>query len=443
MCSQVYFYPLLIQNFIVCIDDIERRSAKLSLDQVFGFVSLLKEENACRVVLILNEGELNDDDSQILAKYREKVIDLEVTYNPSVETNATLIANPDDYEQVFRVVHALSLNNIRVIQHAVWNVERFERLTEGQQKAVTEHLLRNVALFTCVYESYGPSISLTKLCLVDFAANSAAMVLDLPDKTPSKEKELAELANYVHGDFDDYVVNYLEHGYCDDTGLKKVLSGLSNKEKGAQLTTKFREIWDLIGGSLAITYDEVAGRIKDFLTNHWSEISLQDLVSLCNLAASLEVRGFEDLRERWIREKAPQLSFDSLQALKCKTENADSLRVIDECIVNLMRAVEPRDIVLRIAERGGWNREDLDILDRFSEDRFYEWISNDDDPDLLVHLRIFREVFNILTLTDDRCKQIAVRLEKAICRISQDDPLKKLQISRLLSIGKDAPGTGA
>jgi hypothetical protein len=153
---------LLIQKFIVCLDDLERRSAKLSLDQVFGFVSLLKEENDCRVVLILNEGELNDDDSKILAKYREKVIDLEVTYAPSVATNTELIASQDKHEQVFEVVEALSLNNIRIIQHAVWNVERFEALSLKQERAVKNHLSRNVAIFTCIHESNGSEIDLEK-----------------------------------------------------------------------------------------------------------------------------------------------------------------------------------------------------------------------------------------------------------------------------------------
>ena len=66
------FDELLIKNYLVCFDDLERRNEQLDLEQFFGLVSLLKEQNDCRVVIICNESELSEDDIRTLNKYPRK-----------------------------------------------------------------------------------------------------------------------------------------------------------------------------------------------------------------------------------------------------------------------------------------------------------------------------------------------------------------------------------
>lgn len=51
--------PLIISNTLsealICIDDFERKGDKLTVKDVFGLISYLKEEKNCKVVVILNE----------------------------------------------------------------------------------------------------------------------------------------------------------------------------------------------------------------------------------------------------------------------------------------------------------------------------------------------------------------------------------------------------
>ena len=46
---------LTIRDQIVCIDDLERRGQRLAVGGVLGLVSFLREQRACKVVLILND----------------------------------------------------------------------------------------------------------------------------------------------------------------------------------------------------------------------------------------------------------------------------------------------------------------------------------------------------------------------------------------------------
>jgi hypothetical protein len=51
-------YFSLVQNQIVCIDDLDRRSKTLDLRDVLGLISFLREQRGCKVALILNAEKL-------------------------------------------------------------------------------------------------------------------------------------------------------------------------------------------------------------------------------------------------------------------------------------------------------------------------------------------------------------------------------------------------
>jgi hypothetical protein len=48
------------KDIIVCFDDFERLSSSMELEEVLGFISELKEQKNCSVVMNLNEDELSD-----------------------------------------------------------------------------------------------------------------------------------------------------------------------------------------------------------------------------------------------------------------------------------------------------------------------------------------------------------------------------------------------
>lgn len=116
------------KNTIICFDDFERLSSNLNIREVLGFISELKEDKKCKIVIINNNNSLNEQDSlnikkiitldevnkshkidktiiqtnnnAIFSKYAEKIIDFEFFYNPTVKDNLdaikkTLIANDE------------------------------------------------------------------------------------------------------------------------------------------------------------------------------------------------------------------------------------------------------------------------------------------------------------------------------------------------------------
>ena len=86
-----------IKDSLMCIDDLERKS-NLSLDEILGFTEYLVQDLKCKVIIIYNEEELVKDEAakEVLSKYREKVIDIEVELNPTVEENFSFVFKEDE-----------------------------------------------------------------------------------------------------------------------------------------------------------------------------------------------------------------------------------------------------------------------------------------------------------------------------------------------------------
>ena len=72
-----------VENFVICLDDIERRG-KLELNDLLGLICYLRDDRDCRVLTILNDDMLGEDRS-VLERYREKCFDLEIQFTSTVE----------------------------------------------------------------------------------------------------------------------------------------------------------------------------------------------------------------------------------------------------------------------------------------------------------------------------------------------------------------------
>lgn len=106
-----------IRGMIVCIDDLERRSKNLEVKDVLGLVSYLKEERKCKVVLLLNDGELGTgvDDFR---NHFEKTIDVHLRLALTAEEASSIaFPKPDALgERVKTHCVALGIENIRIIR---------------------------------------------------------------------------------------------------------------------------------------------------------------------------------------------------------------------------------------------------------------------------------------------------------------------------------------
>lgn len=100
----------------ICFDDLERKGDTLTVKEIMGLIDELAIRKNCKVILIFNESSLDKDtDKKEFDSYREKVVDIELNYEPSCVENMKHIF-PDDFKQlsiISDVVDELDIKNIR------------------------------------------------------------------------------------------------------------------------------------------------------------------------------------------------------------------------------------------------------------------------------------------------------------------------------------------
>ncbi|MDA3080106.1 MULTISPECIES: P-loop NTPase fold protein [unclassified Campylobacter] len=140
----LYILGKEIKKVIICFDDFERHSKKLEFKDILGEISVLKENNNCNILMIMNENELEKSDKSkeeeknkkldgdIFDEYKEKIVDCEFTYEPMPQDSFEAIKdNFGDFKDIaseyFKNSSYTKTNNIRTIKkiaHTVNNISQ-------------------------------------------------------------------------------------------------------------------------------------------------------------------------------------------------------------------------------------------------------------------------------------------------------------------------------
>ncbi len=117
--SAAFLEDKLVDNYVICFDDIERKGNSLSMRDFMGYIDELARKRNCKLILIFNEKSFtNEIDIKDLEQYREKVVDIELAFKPTYKQNLSYIF-PDTHP-VFplleKALNVLNLKNIRIIK---------------------------------------------------------------------------------------------------------------------------------------------------------------------------------------------------------------------------------------------------------------------------------------------------------------------------------------
>jgi hypothetical protein len=153
----------LIRDFLICFDDLERKSNAVAMSEIMGLVSTLKEHRNCRIVLICNQDQFAGEDRKDYDRFREKVIDRWLSYAPTLRSNLSLIFSAEEiiaFESMFR---DLPLNNIRVMQQAKWALEYFEPHLCSYYADLQSSFRSQVVKIACLYHGFPETVKIEKL----------------------------------------------------------------------------------------------------------------------------------------------------------------------------------------------------------------------------------------------------------------------------------------
>lgn len=226
--------PVVLRDKLIVIDDIERKHAKLGIDEVLGFIDDYSEQFRVRFVLLLNDDQLSTDGHQakLWATLREKVIDEEVrlSTSPKEAFSIAIKLTPSKYAQALeRAIEVCGLTNIRIVGKVIKTANQILTGRDLDQ-AIQARVVPSIVLFSAIHYRGIPDGPNFQFALNVANPDWTYLSRDKNAEPTEQEKRedrwrllMQELG--VHGcdEFEKVLVEFLESGLFDTDRMQAII----------------------------------------------------------------------------------------------------------------------------------------------------------------------------------------------------------------------------
>ena len=309
------------ENITIVFDDLERLSEKLSFEQVLGFISVLKEDKNCKVIVIMNDDKLGEEKQKIYDTYKEKIVDFEFTYNPTVEENFELIKDRctcfgDEIKEFFVVNNINNIRNMLQISYAInricdlnvnksllkeavrylipfiylkkvenktikttieifqkYNFYNFTKDLEEEEEELAEDIKRVVNLFSHLksydeifYISFFPDFITPFFKYIDteILTDNIIREIHFSFEEEIKRRERLEIKNQINEEFKNYIYSV---DYKDKDFIEKIWKLFEQYNQDILSIFSISELYNWMVETLSVIDKENANRYKDYFAD--------------------------------------------------------------------------------------------------------------------------------------------------------------------------------
>jgi len=370
----------MVSNYVVCIDDIERKSKELTVKEIMGLVDELAQRKSCKVILIFNEKSLDSDkDKDDFNKYREKVVDIELNYDPPYDENLQCVISSDSvyFNKLLELTKELNIKNIRVIKKIKWVIDEFCEVIDGQEQRLIDEWLTHVALFCWSYYKSDDALPF-EFIQDQLHGNSWLSILSGEEKeeddNTKRYKSIATNLSLGSAIYDEEIIEILNHGFSDKEMFREKISKLSRDIESDITREALSKAWDIYSQSFKDNLEEFKSELRSIIKNDIEKINLNDFSSAIDV---LEEYG-EDVTE-YIDEyvKAHEGVLKNIDPRDSWGMGRIKHAGLVDKINNLReqsKNMTVDEVALNIAINSGWNPEDIEFLGSLNADDYFKWM---------------------------------------------------------------------
>ncbi|MGP5121219.1 P-loop NTPase fold protein, partial [Psychrobacter alimentarius] len=225
----------MITDTVICIDDIERHSAKLDIKDIMGLVNQLNLEKNCKVVVILHEKKA----SSIFEEYKEKVFDEILILDNSLSIIRDIIEDDELFPIYKNFYETMHIRNLRFYQRVQQTYQKIVNASSTRLSDLSQtEILKQVLIIRLVYDSpqyLGINIEFLQTYFVldsylDEHIDRIHNDSDDEKKQIKAKKEYAQsilsgFYNHFHTtEWTDFVIELITDISIDDEKLNKLIS---------------------------------------------------------------------------------------------------------------------------------------------------------------------------------------------------------------------------
>lgn len=411
----------LVDNFLVCIDDLERKEDSISGSSVLGFISQLKEEKSCKIVLVYNDQRLDEETEKQINEYREKVVDLELTYCPTIGENLSIIWPEKCPDCVANIFNALKLNNIRVMQRVKWAIDYFAEEISGKYPELHPSFESKCAKLTVVYHAYSDEVSFENL----LSTNPYSSFF-FKNEDKNEEFGIVKKLNYFREDFDVVVAEYLVNGFVDFSVWEDLLSTKNEQYRLTDINNRQLEIWQKFHSNFVVPQEEFIKLQTEFLEKHIKDLYIREVVSAVKFIQKLDPNvDLTQLLSEAIDHFVSKLDrLETPQRLMLKDE-PEIMAMIEERLTARKPDYSISDLFVALAGSNSCNPDDIRHFLRYTEDDFYHWITTEESVDVIDLLSNFLSRFGS---HNNEEKKVTDRIRVALERVKERSVIDRCRV---------------
>lgn len=411
-----------VKNCLICLDDFERREPTLSPSSILGLISLLKEKKNCKIILVLNEDRFASKEGDRFLEYREKVVDLELNFNPSVEYNLKIVWKDSCPSEIAEIFTKQRVTNIRVIQKTRQVHEYFKQLLEKDHPEIFRIFQERIARLVIIRDLHPNEAPIAEIG--GYKLNGS------PED--EKRSNFLRSTGYVYREYDSMIIDYLKDGHLNIDYYHYLLLTNEIIQKKETIQSGLLHILMELEYGMAIPQNQIAPRLKNYLSDHWELLDLAELADCRQRLIDIEegVTEIDLLIGRSIEKFSKTIKkrggrYNLSMALRRHPE-------ICQRVIAQISGGHPSEnlqvLVQKLTGSSGWDEGEPQMLGEYSEDEIAEWLSNAqaEQRASLCLEEIFDEFGNLKEVRDFRLKVLNV-----IKGRFEDSPLHQLRTAGL------------
>ena len=427
---------LLSREQIVCIDDLERAGSGLGAKMILGLVSSLKEEKRCKVVILLNDEMLAEEDKKDFKAQLEKVADVIMRFDPTAAEAAEIGIDKSNrfHGYLSDRTRALGIKNIRVIKKAENLCQKVCDILPAIENRILESAVNTIVL--AAYSKFVPETAppldfiKTYNSMADAVRRHAGRA---QDENQAYRDQLRAYGFNQSDEFDIVLIDGVERGYFDTAALEQKAGDMAKILMKKDKDRSFSEAWDLFHGSFDNDEDQVLDAIAEaFRLN-------AEIVTPINLSGTLSI-----LKEFGRTAQAQELLdiyidchsdmgvgfWDISQSpLGGHVTDVDVRSAFLKKAQSLIGAApNPAEILIKIKEGGGWSAEDMSSLAGMSKDEYvavFKRLRDDALRKAIYGALFFKNVSN----ADANMLRITRTAQDALRQIAAENPFNAKRVT--------------
>lgn len=426
------FSFMSVSDYLICIDDLERKGGNLDLKDVLGLVSLLKEKKKCKIVLMLND---KTQDTKDYEQYKEKIVDIELEFSPTpMESALVAFDNKRIYHaELSEITVSLGIKNIRVLKRIDKSIDMVFHYFENTEVEIKSQLLRVTALFCwayycSVYDKDIPSLdfieSIDSIYLLD------SKMLD-DERKQWKNVLLSHNFNKLD-DLNKMLAKLVRRGYIDRKEFETVVSTANDKCIIDKNINSYKIAWDDFYYSFVDEQSLIVKRLYEAFLANIKQVSPADLDNLVSVFLNFNEKSkASDLVDAFIFEYKDR-------SYLCDPDNFHMMKEVDDG--TLMSKFEVvyvpsapvgtiKEVLERISGKNGVGSNDLEILSIATDDEYYQYFKSLKGQDFISHISTCLK-FGGYNSPDEKRNLIASKAKIALKRIGGESKLNEIRVAK-------------